>query len=94
MSFAAQVALLRHARYVVAPEGSALFLAYFARPGTKLCILNHTLIEASIGYNGIFDGVGVTILTGRIARSHPEFPHRADYEIDATILREFLDGWN
>lgn len=94
MSFTAQAALMRGARFVIAPEGSALFLAYFARPGTRLCILNHSLIEASIGYNGIFDGVEITILTGPILRHDPDFPHRADYTIDAAALEAFLAGWH
>lgn len=42
MPFIEQVRLLRNAQYVVGPEGSAMFLLFFARPGTKLCILNHT----------------------------------------------------
>jgi Glycosyltransferase 61 len=93
LRFVEQIRLLRNARFVVAPEGSALFLAFFARPGTKICILNHPLIEGALSYAGFFDGMLITILTGPIVHSHPVFPHRADYEIDAMSFREFLDGW-
>ena len=93
LDFAAQADLLRHAHFVVAPEGSALFLAYFARPGTKICILNHTLIDGAIGYNGLFDRVLITILTGPIVRPDAQFPHRADYRIDADAFGAFLDEW-
>jgi hypothetical protein len=93
LGFDRQVDLIRQARFVVAPEGSALFLLYFARPGTKLCILDHPWIDEAISYNGMFDGVEITIVTGPIVRSHAEFPHRADYEIDETVFCDFLDDW-
>lgn len=95
LDFPAQVNLLRHARFIVAPEGSSISLTYFARAGAKLCILNHTLVEAPISYNCFLSGagVGVTILTGPIKRNHPEFPHRADYQIDEKMFGEFLDRW-
>jgi capsular polysaccharide biosynthesis protein len=95
LDFVGQVSLLRHARFIVAPEGSSIYLAYFAQAGTKLCILNHTLVEWSTVYNSYLSGAGVevTILTGQIKRNHPEFPHRADYQIDEKRFGEFLDQW-
>jgi lipopolysaccharide biosynthesis glycosyltransferase len=93
--FAGQVNLVRNARFVIVPEGSAVCLAYFARPGMKMCILNHTLVEWPIIYNSFLSGVGVdlTIMTGPIIRRHPEFPDRADYTIDERGFCEFLNGW-
>ncbi len=95
MDFIGQATLLRHARFVVAPEGSSLFLAYFAQPESKLCILNHRLVEWPTVYGSYLSGVGIeiTILTGPIVRPHPEFPHRADYTINERQFCDFLDHW-
>jgi capsular polysaccharide biosynthesis protein len=93
LSFDRQVDLLRHARYVVAPEGSALFLLYFARPGTKLCILDHTLTEAALSYRGVFDDLDISIFTGAITEPDPEIPERGNYRIDLQRFRDFLDDW-
>jgi Glycosyltransferase 61 len=94
-SFLDQVKLLLNARLVIAPEGSALYLAYFVRPGAKLCILNHELVEWAITYGSYLSGSApqITMLTGPVVRSHHEFPHRADYWIDAQQFCEFLDQW-
>jgi hypothetical protein len=93
LSFDRQVNLLRHARFVVALQGSALFLLYFARPATRLCTLVHTWIDEAISYNGLFDGVDLTLLTGSIVREDQQFPDRMDYEIDEKRFCEFLDDW-
>jgi capsular polysaccharide biosynthesis protein len=93
LSFDRQVDLLRHARFVVALQGSALFLLYFARPGTKLCTLVHSWIDEATSYNGLFDGVDITLLTGSIVREDAQFPDRMDYEIDEQRFCEFLDNW-
>ena len=95
LDFAGQVNLVRNARFVIVPEGSAVCLAYFARPGMKVCILNHTLVEWPIIYNSFLSGAGVdiTIMTGPIVRRHPEFLDRADYTIDECRFSEFLNGW-
>src|SRR5271170_6724307 len=37
----AQAEMMRQAAYVVGPEGSAFFLAFFAAPGTRVCLLDH-----------------------------------------------------
>jgi hypothetical protein len=95
LSFPNQVNLLRNAQYVIAPEGSAIYLLYFARPGTKLCVLNHTLVEWPTAYCSLLAGPApqITILTGPVVQSHPDFPHRADYRIDREHFCRFLDHW-
>jgi hypothetical protein len=91
--FDSQVELLRHARYVVAPLGSALFLLYFARPGTKLCTLAHTSIDEATSYNGLYEGIDMSVVTGSIVRPDLQFPDRSDYAIDEKRFCEFLDTW-
>ncbi|MEO6263963.1 MAG: glycosyltransferase family 61 protein [Luteimonas sp.] len=92
LDFASQVALIRGAKHVVAPEGSAITLMYFANPGTRLCILNHPIIETT-AYDGLLDGIDLRVLVGPIVEKHPAFEHRSSYRIDEAAFLEFLGGW-
>jgi hypothetical protein len=89
--FAEQVRFLRDARYVMAPEGSALFLCYFMERGSKLCILNHEETEGLVGYE-VLD-MELTIISG------PPYGDRGgrsidrDYVINPDVVRRFLDKW-
>lgn len=100
--FSEQVQLIREARFIVGPEGSAFSLCAFAEPGTKVCILNHTHAEGLVALSGIWcqAGLDVTIVTGRIVRANdePGYPnfggtHFADYEIDPVLFTDFLETW-
>ncbi|MBV9150631.1 MAG: glycosyltransferase family 61 protein [Alphaproteobacteria bacterium] len=95
LDFIDQVRLVRGARYIIAPEGSALFLAYFAPPGLRLCILNHQETEGLAIYNGLLRGrrAQITALTGPQVRKHHERSNYADYEIDERGFKAFLDEW-
>jgi hypothetical protein len=77
LEFIEQVRLLRTAHFVIAPEGSALFLTFFAQAGLRLCILNHPVTEALAIYDGLLAGKGVdiTVLTGPEVKKHHELPH-------------------
>jgi capsular polysaccharide biosynthesis protein len=95
LDFIEQVRLLRTARFVIAPEGSALFLTFFAQAGLRLCILNHPVTEGLAIYNGLLAGreVDITVVTGPEMKKHHELPHYSDYRIDEPGFRRFLDGW-
>ncbi|MGC2412138.1 MAG: glycosyltransferase family 61 protein [Stellaceae bacterium] len=95
LDFVEQVRLVRTARFVIAPEGSALFLTFFARPGLRLCILNHPLTEALALYEGPLaeKAVDITVLTGPEVKKGHELPQDSDYRIDETGFSDFLDGW-
>ena len=95
LDFIEQVRLLRSARYVIGPEGSALFLCYFLGQGAKVCILNHPLTEALVGYNGGNRGEGdeLTIITGPQVGPLRGSPQDMDYAIDANVFRGFLGEW-
>src|SRR5262249_25716800 len=68
LEFAEQVRLMSSARFVMGPEGSAMFLAFFAAPGTKLLVLNSELgVLAEHAQRSallIELGIDVTQLTG------------------------------
>jgi Glycosyltransferase 61 len=100
--FATQLGMVRSARFLLGPEGSAMYLNFFARPGTKVCILNHPFMLALLYYTGLLQvaGVDVTIFTGPALRlnngeGYPNFglPQYADYEIDVVAFTRFLDDW-
>jgi len=95
LNFLDQVRLIRDARFVVAPEGSAIFLCYFAREDMKLCILNHTLLEWPTVYNSLLKGVviPITILTGPIVIEYGPHSVDSDYRIDETVFVNFLREW-
>jgi len=97
LDFAEQVRLVRHARFVMGPSGGAMFLNFFARPGTKLCMFRYVddVIVAQCDMTGLFSAVGldVTVFTGRCARLDPEFPPGSDFEIDEEAFCRFLDRW-
>jgi len=94
LSFVQQACLLRCARTVIAPEGSAIFLAMFARPDTALLILSHPLTDVLADYNGLFrtHGVRMLTLTGPITRTNRETPHDSDYSIDVKTFARVARG--
>ncbi len=94
-TFAEQVGLVRNAQYIVATEGSAIFLAYFAIPGTRLCILSHPLTDPLAIYNSIIGmhGIEFEVLTGPMVKENRQTPHDSDYEISTCDFESLLDGW-
>jgi capsular polysaccharide biosynthesis protein len=94
-SFAEQILLVRNAKHIVALEGSAIFLAYLASAGARLCILSHPLTDALAEYNGVLSlgGVATTALSGPITRANIATPHDSDYEIEAGLFSSFLLDW-
>jgi hypothetical protein len=94
-AFADQVALLRYARYVVAGEGSALFLTVYLKQGAKLCILNHPETRGLVLYNTGCDlkNIELTIITGPQVGERRGSPQDVDYWIDPDVFRRFLAEW-
>jgi Glycosyltransferase 61 len=95
LDFAAQAKLLRDARFVVGPEGSAFFLSYFLGRGAKVCILNHHETEGLVLYNHDADlkDIDLTIITGPEVGPRRGRSQDMDYEIDPDLFRRFLDQW-
>jgi capsular polysaccharide biosynthesis protein len=95
LSFIDQLRLVRHARYIVGPEGSGTYLAFFARPGTRVCALSPPYTLGLIDINAILAGVGVdfTIVTGREFPNEEFSPFWYDYEIQPDRFSAFLGDW-
>jgi capsular polysaccharide biosynthesis protein len=94
LDFADQLALMQGARYIIGPAGSAMFLSYLARPGTKLCMLDSENTFRATTYTCLLEelDIDVSLLTGSVVQES-EVPHHADYSIPAKTFAEFLDSW-
>ena len=95
MSFVDQLRLARHARYIAGPEGSGTYLACFAQPGTRLCLLSPPYTLPLVEINGVLAalGVDVTILTGPESATDDLSPFWYAYEIAVDRFSRFLDRW-
>jgi capsular polysaccharide biosynthesis protein len=94
LDFDAQVRMMRGAEWVVGPEGSAMFLAFFARPGTRICILNHPFTLGMTVLTSLLEELqlDVCMFTGPALTENKALPHFIDYCIDAEALGRFLDA--
>jgi capsular polysaccharide biosynthesis protein len=93
LTFVEQVSLLANAKRLVAPEGSALFLCYFASPGTRLLILENAVVEGANIYRAFFPNCEPMPMAGTVVERDDSFPHRASYRIDPQRFREVLREW-
>jgi capsular polysaccharide biosynthesis protein len=96
MSFRDQLAVIRDAAHVVGPDGSALFLTLFARPGAKLAVLSppYTLPLVDVAAMFRARGIETTLLTGPAVPGADDFsPFWENYEIDLAGFAAFLGGW-
>lgn len=96
-----QMRFIRHARFIVAPEGSNAALSIFCSPGAKVCTLTSPHVQALKIGNAIFEAMGcqATLFIGPMATDSPTYSKEwmfsfwNDYRIDAVALEAFLDGW-
>jgi capsular polysaccharide biosynthesis protein len=93
LTFVEQVNLVANARRVVAPEGSALFLCYFASPATQLLILENAVVEGGNIWRAFFPNCEPTGMAGTVVDYDDSFPHRSSYRIDPRRFREVLREW-
>jgi capsular polysaccharide biosynthesis protein len=95
LDFVELAALLRHARHIVGPESPALWLSFFARPGAKVCVLNHpdnaglALLLGSLAALGI----DATVLAGTSCYVDAGDPQLSGYEMDEIAFARFVHGW-
>lgn len=92
--FATQLRMVHHARKILAPDGSAGLLSYFARPGASVCFMNHTHTLPLVELNGVFGSLGIdfSVVTGPIQGEPQAEPFWSDYSIDPRVLSECLDA--
>jgi hypothetical protein len=94
MDFDAQVRVMRGAEWVLGPEGSAMYLGFFARPGTHFCILNHPYTVHLAVLTGLLQELGMPcgVVAGPALTSNPVLPHFIDYEVDPDVVAAYLDS--
>lgn len=94
MAFAEQVAAIDGAEHVVGPEGSAMFLALFARPGTRVTILNHPYTLGLPVLTGLLEALDmdVEVVVGPAETKNDELPHFLDYRVDVARFLAALDS--
>jgi hypothetical protein len=95
LEFVELAALLRHARHIVGPDSPALWLSFFARPGAKVCALNHpdnaglTLLLGSLAALGI----DATVLAGTSCYVDARDPQLGEFEMDEIAFARFVHNW-
>jgi Glycosyltransferase 61 len=93
LTFVEQVNLVANAKRILAPQGSALFLCYFASPGTRLLILENAAVEGANVWRAFFPDCEPTAMAGTVVARDEGFPHRSSYRIDPRRFRDFLREW-
>ena len=93
LSFSEQLARIRGAAVIAAPEGSAPWLSFFARPGTAIGFLNNPFLDEYWFVTELCRSLGhhLAVLTGDVVVEHPLYPRFSDYTIDVERLPAFLD---
>ena len=88
-----QLRLAQSASHFIAPQGSAVFLAYFSRPGTKIAVLNNERHElhAYMPYLRSAD-VELVEICGTVVEEHEHIPEWSDYEVDPKLLSALIDA--
>jgi capsular polysaccharide biosynthesis protein len=95
LDFVELAALLRHARHIVGPESSALWLSFFAMPGAKVCVLNHpdnAGLALLLGSLAALD-IDATALAGTSCNVHARDPQLSEYEMDEIAFARFIHSW-
>jgi hypothetical protein len=93
LTFIEQLNLLANAKRVVAPEGSALFLCYFARPETKLLVLDNASVEGVNVWRVFFPNCELLAMAGAIVDRDDRFVHRSSYRVEPQRFHDVLGEW-
>ena len=92
-SFRQQLELVRGAEVMVGPDGSSLMTSFFARPGTRIGVLDNPCLEDNEWYGLVCATLGQPLLylTGEIVAEDPNYRFRSSYRLDVAALGPFLD---
>ena len=93
LTFVEQMNLLANAKRVAAPQGSALFLCYFAPPETKLLVLDNESSEGVNVWRVFLPHCELVAMSGTIVDRDESFPHRSSFRIESERLRAVFREW-
>ncbi len=93
LPFVEQLRRVRGADVIAGPDGSAMWLAFLARPGARVAYLNNPYLEEHwwIAANHEALGHRLRILTGEVVNETANYRKFSDYRIDVSQLRPFVD---
>jgi capsular polysaccharide biosynthesis protein len=93
-TFLEQLQLVRSAEAIVGPDGSAFMTTFYARPGTRIGVLDNPYLEDNEWYVNICQALGQPLLylVGEVVHPDPSYRFRAGYRIDVEALPAFLDA--
>lgn len=95
-SFVEQLSLIRNARQIVAPAGSALLLPFvYGACGTKILNLHPPFIDETPGLTDLAHarGIEVSVILGTSPGLDPTYRGRSDFSVSLDQVREVLDSW-
>lgn len=93
LTFAEQIRLVRSTRTLIAADGSASYLAYFARPGTRIGVLSHQYLDGWEAFAELCASLGLPfrMLAGTVTRLDAGYRWFSDYHIDPAALGALVD---
>jgi hypothetical protein len=94
LRFVEQVRLIRGAKHVLGPDGSATLMTFLAGPGLRISKLSQPFIEEVEGYAHVSEALrqDLTVIVGDLETEHPRYPWMSDYSIDTDALASYLEG--
>jgi len=90
--FLKQLQLVRGAEVIMGPDGSAMAMALFARPGARLGAFSHPFIDQLVTFVHLFRELGghYAVLTGELSGENHD--RNSNYRIDPGRLPRFLEA--
>ena len=94
ISFAEQLRLMRDATMVVGPDGSAVFMALFARAGTIVRTLSHPFLDDTEWFAALGTQLGLetAIVVGELVERNEAYPLNSSYRIGLQLLEQHFGG--
>ncbi|MFS8063161.1 MAG: glycosyltransferase family 61 protein [Luteimonas sp.] len=94
ITFAEQLRLMRDATMVVGPDGSAVFMALFARTGTIVRTFSHPFLDDTEWFAalGAQLGLDTAIIVGELVERNEAYPLNSSYRIELQQLEQHFGG--
>jgi hypothetical protein len=94
LTFEEQLRAMRNAERVVGPDGSALLMTLFGRPGLRVGVFSHPYLEEFEWFTQLSVALGQELLvaTGPVTRLDPTYRTFSDYRIDPSAAARLLDA--
>jgi len=92
LPFVKQLQFVRGAEVIVGPDGSAMAMALFARPGTRVGAFSHPFIDQLVTYVHLFHALDghYAVLTGKVSGENHD--RNSNYRVDSARLPQFLEA--